>query len=187
MPIKSGTARLAICLPSLGFVVKLPIPKPIQFFKCLKGYIWMARKLNDWSKVKRALWLDEENDTVGNIRYTLLNGTYQNWNEYRLWKRTHSPFLEPTYFSLFGLVNIQRYGKELDVSDVTLWSQILDLSEETAWSNSHHFANPANFSFRDGTIRMFDYGGRGVEEVIIKYGESIVQNFDPTKKPTWEK
>lgn len=181
MPIKRGTSRLTICLPSLGFVVKLPLPKPVSFYKCLKGYSKMAVRLNDWSSLKYALWLDKENDVVGNIRHTLLNGTYENWCEYRLWKRTHSPFLEPTYFSLFGLVNVQRYGAELDVSEVTLWAQLLVLTGDAVWSNVHTFGNPANFSFRDGRLRMFDYGARNVADVVEQYGETIVHHFDPSK------
>lgn len=136
--------------------------------------------MNDWSKLKRVFWLDECHDNQLNIRYSVLNGTFQNWKEYRLWRRVRSPFLEPTYFSLFGLVNIQRYGNELDIEKRAFRSQIHNLTEGTAEGNSHEFFRPSNYSFRDGTIRMFDYGGGSVEKVIVLYGEAIVKNFDPT-------
>jgi hypothetical protein len=137
--------------------------------------------------LKWAAWLGKDTDVVGNIRYTLLNGTYQNWQEYRLWRRTRSPFLEPTFFSLLGLINVQKYGDQLTgISDVALWSQLLELSDKAVWSNGHHFANPENFSFRNGTIRMLDYGGRGVEEVVVHHGENIARHFDLSKKPSWE-
>lgn len=189
MPIKKGTSRLAICLPTVGLVVKLPLVRPWSFLKCLKGSVKYSIKGQSWKFLKNTLWLDDEHDKLGNIRYTLLSGIYQNWQEFLLWRRTHSPFLEPTYFSLLGLVNVQQYGEELGVSFEfeTLWSQMLVLSEQAVLSNSHHFSNPANFSFRNGSIRMFDYGGRGVREVVEKYGHALSENFDPAKKPSWEK
>lgn len=172
----------------MGFVIKLPIAKPIVFLRQVKSAIglgWETGEMKKW--LKWAAWLGEDTDVVGNVRYTLLNGTYQNWQEYRLWRRSRSSFLEPTFFSLLGLVNVQKYGNQLtEVSEGALWSQMLELSNNAVWSNGHHFANPENFSFRDGSIRMLDYGGRGVAEIVIQHGENIASNFDPNKKPSWE-
>lgn len=186
MPIKKGTSRLAICLPRLGLVVKLPLIRPWSFLKFFKSSVLYFTKGYGCRFLKNTFWLDEDHDVMGNIRYTLLNGIFQNWQEYCLWRKTRSVFLEPTYFSLLGLVNVQQYGEELDVSAGTLWSQMLVYSEESVWSNGHHFSNPANFSYRDNSIRMVDYGGRGVREVVEKYGNVLSENFDPTKKPSWE-
>lgn len=188
MQTKYGTSRLVICLPKLGLVIKLPLAKPIVFVRQVISAISLGRQSKDIKKwLKWAVWLGEDTDTVGNIRYTLLNGTYQNWQEYRIWRRTRSSFLEPTFFSLLGLVNVQKYGEQLtEITVGALWSQLLELSDKAVWSNGHHFANPENFSFRDGTIRMLDYGGRGVEEVVVQHGENIARQFDLTKKPSWE-
>ena len=188
MYTKRGSRRLVICLPSWGVVIKLPLIQPLVFLRCLRDAIQLAVKTGD---AKRwfgwALWLDEENDTMGNIRYTLLNGVYQNWQEFQLWRKTRSPFLEQTIFSLFGLLNIQRYGTPLEVPHDWLWSQLLDLTEKSVWSNGHHFSNPDNFSFRDNHIRMIDYGGGGIANVVEKYGAQIVARYDPNKKPSWAK
>lgn len=188
MQIKRGTSRLVICLPKLGLVIKLPLAKPIVFVRQVISATrlgWKSKDMKKW--LKWAAWLGEGTDTVGNIRYTLLNGSYQNWQEYRLWRRTRSSFLEPTFFSLLGLVNVQKYGEQLKgISDGALWSQLLELSDKAVWSNGHHFANPENFSFRDGMIRMLDYGGRGIEEVVIQHGDNIARHFDLSKKPSWE-
>lgn len=188
MPIKRGTSRLVICLPKMGLVIKLPKPKPIVFLLNVKSAIGLGWKTGEMKKwLKWAAWLGDDNDVAGNVRYTLLNGIYQNWQEYRLWRRTRSAFLEPTHFSLLGLVNVQKYGDQLtEISEGALWSQMLKLSERAVWSNGHHFANPENFSFRDGSIRMLDYGGRGVAEVVEKYGQAIADQFDPDMKPDWE-
>ena len=187
MYIKSGSSRLVFCLPALGLVIKLPLIHPWRFVKVLKSDVWCIIHGRGFGFLKARFWLDEEHDTIGNIRYTLLNGLYQNWQEFMLWRKTRSVFLEPTFFSLLGVCNIQKYGKELDVSAVALWSQMLDYTEQAAWSNGHHFSNPANFSYRDNQIRMVDYGGKGVRAVVEKYDTIISKNFDPTKKPEWEK
>ncbi|MEK7116663.1 MAG: hypothetical protein AAB837_00675 [Patescibacteria group bacterium] len=46
-------------------------------------------------------------------------GLHQNQTEYKCWRRCRAPFLAPTYFSLFGLVNIQKreFGEELTIKD----------------------------------------------------------------------
>lgn len=188
MQIKRGTSRLVICIPNLGLVIKLPRAKPIVFLRNVISAISLGRRTKDTKKwLKWAMWLGKETDVVGNIRYTLLNGTYQNWQEYCLWRSTCSSFLEPTFFSLLGLINVQKYGDQLmGISAGALWSQLLELSDRAVWSNGHHFANPENFSFRDGTIKMLDYGSRGVEEVVVQYGDVITRHFDPSKKPSWE-
>jgi hypothetical protein len=64
---------------------------------------------------------------------------------------------------------------------------MLDLTEKEALSNRYSFSNPVNFSFRNNSIRMFDYEGRGVKDVVQKYGQILSENFDPAKKPSWEK
>lgn len=185
MRIKRGTSRLVICLPKLGLVIKLPLAKPFVFVHLVIRAIrmgWRSKDMKRW--LKWVVWLGTDTDVFVNIRYTLLNGIYQNWQEYRLWRRTRSSFLEPTFVSLFGLINVQKYGEQFtEISEGALWSQLLELSDGAVWSNGHHFANSKNFSFRDGTIRMLDYGGRGIEEVVVQYGENIARHFDPSKRP----
>lgn len=179
MYIKRGRSRLVICVPRIGIVIKLPRTR-------LKGFIrhtaWAAKRsveFRSWTFLGDALRLNEESDSDINIRYTLLNGVYQNWMEYLLWRKTHSRFLEPTYFSFLGLINVQRYGEPLAVSTETLWVQLWRLTERSIAVNPHHFHNPANFSLRKGKIRMVDYGGRNVADIVQKYGEEIAAAFEP--------
>lgn len=187
MFIKRGTSRLVVCLPEWGLVIKLPRPRPLSFIRNTAHAVRRAYRCRQMRWIEWSLRLDHnnDNDLMGNIRYTLLNGIWHNWQEWRLWGGTRSRFLEPTYFSLLGLVNIQRYGEDLRVSDIGLWAQMVEFSEGAVWSNAHHFGDPSNFSYRGGIVRMRDYGGRGVAEVVKKYGETIVASFDPDKPPSW--
>jgi len=186
MHIKRGTSRLVICLPKLGLVIKVPLARPFVFVGHVINSINRGRQSKNIKKrLKWAVWLGKDTDVVDNIRYTLLNGTYQNWQEYRLWRCTRSSFLEPTFCSLLGLINVQKYGEQLTgISKVALWSQLLELSNQAVWSNGHHFANPDNFSFREGVIRMLDYGGHGMEYVVVEHGENIARHFTLSKEPS---
>lgn len=184
MYISKGSTRLVINFPSLGFVVKFPLPKPCLFTESLVR----ALKFKFQGKpelLNFVFAMDEDGTYQTNIRITLLNGIFHNWKEYRLWSKTKSSFLEPTYFSFFGLCNIQKYGKPLKVHYGTLWHQMLKYSNEQVWDNSHHFSNLNNFSFCNGNIKMIDYGDFGMEKTVINYGDKIVRLFDPTDVPEW--
>ena len=186
MYISKGSTRLVVIFPFMGFVIKFPLPKPIvftkSFFRALKYKVKGETKL--WEFV---FAMDKDGTYTTNIRLTLLNGIYHNWKEYKLWRMTRSSFLEPTFFSLFVLINIQKYGKPLEVHYGTLWHQMLNYSNGQVWDNGHHFSNPNNFSFLNGNIKMIDYGDFGIEKVVIKYGDEIVRLFDPNNVPDWVK
>lgn len=49
----------------------------------------------------------------GTFSEFLFAGIMTNWNEYRFYRRTKNPFLMPSYFSLFGLFNIQRKAEKI--------------------------------------------------------------------------
>ncbi len=184
MFIARGFSRIVFCFPSLGIVVKIPRPRIWAFLETTKNTLVSTIRRRHLKEIKWAFWLNKENDTYGNIRHTILNGTYHNWKEATLWNETHSPFLEPTFFSFFGLINIQKYGENPKEEIGPFWCQIMDLSEGKAWSNGHHFSNPDNYSLRDGKLRMVDYGDRGVKDVVVEYGEKISSSFRPGEPET---
>ena len=83
----------------------------------------------------------------------------------------------PTYFSFFGLFNIQKRGKLLDVNRKDLFQQLYDLTNGEVFDDSHAFANPANFCLQNGKLVMIDYSKKS-RNVLIKYGEKIQQEFN---------
>jgi len=183
MRIKSGTSRLVICFPRWGLVIKLPRPKPIAFLRQVliaTKVGWRTGDMKRW--LKRVVWPGVDSGYADTIQYTLLNGMYQNWLEWRLWQRTRSPLLAPTLFSLGGLVNIQKYADPLtEIQASGFWTRMVKLTEMTTVldpSVAHHFADPTNFALgKDGRLIMIDYGGCGVETVVVSYGEQIVLQF----------
>jgi len=184
MHISKGSTRLVVIFPTLRFVVKFPLPKPVSFTKNL--FRALKFKLKGDSKLLEFMFaMDQDGTYITNVRTTLINGIYHNWKEYKIWSKTKSSFLEPTYFSLFGLINIQKYGEPLKVHHHTLWHQMLKYSDETVWVNGHHFSNPNNFSFHNGIIRMVDYGDFGIERVVTEYGDMIVASFDANDVLDW--
>ena len=161
MKIKKGTDRIVVAFPLLGIVVKIPIIHFIRLFSVLtteKGEFPLYWKY--W-KMK------------------IFSGLISNWNEFRFYWRTRNPFLQPTYFSIFGLLNIQRYGEPCNLQIVDLWCQLHELTDGSVFDDSHHFANPNNFCFYKGKLRISDYGSQRSHRVIMKYGERIFKFFDP--------
>jgi len=183
MEFHSGRTRIAISFPKLGFVLKFPKSRPIEFIKFTISTLRLCYGLKNLKWIKRRLSLKEEDAWHGNIRDHLLNGVYQNWLERSIWKDTRSIFLEPTWFSLFGLVNLQRYGTPNPLTEKCIWIQIYEITESQAQKNNHHFQHPANYSFDGRHLRMFDYGDTDVRTVIEKYGEKLFHHeYRPIEK-----
>jgi len=113
----------------------------------------------------------------------MYGGVYANLLEFFIYWTTFSRFLEPTYFSFFGLCNIQRYGKLLEMDDICLWNQLAKVVNDETSSNNHHFDNSENFSYDGKNIRMLDYGGRGIRSVIKRHGRRLFKELDPTFIP----
>ncbi len=180
MQIKKGKDRIVVLLPSIGIVIKFPIIHIAGVFRLLRLYL---RKRN--RKHLRRNVRDEFKYSIdsmgGGIKGALLRGVVANWRELRFYQTTRHPFLQPTYFSLMGLLNVQRYGASCTQGGYReLWVQMLDLTEGGVWDDNHHFCNPDNFCLRDGKLRMVDYGCPKGYSVILQYGTKILEEFDVT-------
>lgn len=125
---------------------------------------------------------------VGSIFQTpkryLFKGIVNNWREFRFYGKTRHPFLQPTCFSVFGLLNIQRAGKVCILKPHDLWCQLYEITGGATIKDIHHFGNPDNFCFQNGNLNILDYGGLKTQEIIKEHGEKIIEQFDPTY--SWE-
>ncbi len=183
MQIKKGDDRVVVILPMLGIVLKFPI---IHFWRFLR--IFASCFKDPKRMLVRLCWgvTLPINYSLG-FRGMLFKGLHANWCEFWFYWWTLNPFLQPTYFSLLGLLNIQRIGEPclMEVEDV--WCQLSGMNnslQRDLWKDSHHFANPRNFCFYKGTIRMLDYGSSGSREVVALHGTHIVEHLDPAY--SWE-
>jgi hypothetical protein len=177
--VKKGSTRIIVGLPRWGYVIKLPRPQPVKGIRSTYEVIKLGRKTGEMTYwLAQAFGLEAAHDNAMNIRYTLLRGIWQNWEEYRLWRRTGSRCLEPTRFSLFGLINIQTFGpQQRPVTEAELRSQLARLTDGLVKRDWHHFANPHKFSYRRSVLRLRNYSGPVVRTVVERYGEHIARSF----------
>ena len=115
---------------------------------------------------------------------TFSDGWLANLRERRFYRRTHHPFCWPTWFSLFGLVNIQPMASSMPVR--FSWRFFLaffpdyQTFEDALWPDHHAFNDRVNFCIDDeGYIRMLDYGSAAAGEVIKTHGHLLHRPFTP--------
>jgi len=174
---KKGADRVVILFPFLRITVKFPI---IRFGLAL-CLLYRDIKSGKWKRLKEDWgWSIEEGS---GFKEFLFRGLAANWGEFRFYWQTRNPFLQPTYMSL-GFVNFQRYDEPCELQADDLWSQLHKLTNRDVFDDEHHFENPRNFCFNNGTLRMLDYGSRRSQGVILKHGARIVQVFNPAF--SWE-
>jgi hypothetical protein len=175
MYIKKGLDRIVIVIPQVNLVVKLAKINLWSAFKPI--FFRFGLNKNSWFYIRKYIAFPYYYDL--SFQGFLLRGLCANWQEFRLYKRLKSPLLVPTYFSLFGLINIQRYMTIFELDHVDLWCQLYEMTNGQVFDHSHHFANPANFALEAGKLRMIDYGSRKCEKVITEYGDKIFNEFRP--------
>ena len=178
MLIKKGRSRLVLVFPKFGVVIKFPdfhfrrIPRMIKIRFKEGGWKFF------WETLKHEFnYFTME--TSGSLKRELFLGLVANWNEFYLYWKTKSPFLQPTYFSFFGFLNIQKYGESCLIDPIDLWYQLLVLTDNKVFDDGHHFSNPKNFLISNGKLQMIDYGNPSVNNVVIQYGKKIFELFDP--------
>lgn len=116
----------------------------------------------------------------------LFNGLMSNWHEFIFSiKNRKNTFITRTYFSFFGLINIQKRGKEfemdpsefkLKIEDILRVAGILDDCDY--WKDSHTMNNPKNFcKDKNGKLRILDYGNIRMHKFLKEHGKLIQNNF----------
>lgn len=171
MKIKRGRQRVVIIIPRLGFVVKFP-----RVY--MKRALGIAQK---WGWKKFLYDFKFSTQSMGSPRYFLFGGIVANWQEFMFFLKTRHPFLQPTYFSLLGIVNIQRYGRPCDnfVEIINLFDSI---SREIVYQDLHCFTSPENFCLDEqGRVRMVDYSQKKTQQVIRRWGDEIWEALNKLK------
>lgn len=174
MKIKRGYARTVIIFRKT--VIKFP---RFYFRKALKIISYELRRGNLLRHLSKYT-----TEHFGTIQITLFKGLAENWREFTFYQKHKSPILMPTFFSLFGLFNIQKAGSPLTMNSVDLWCQLYEMTNKDVFDHSHLFSNPKNFCIVDGHLKIIDYGSWRSHRVIKKWGEKIYKNFDFSYK--WE-
>ena len=173
MTVKRGKTRIVIVLGKIA--IKLP---RLYLLPLLRSFIWHINK----SRKTLKLFLKRE------LPRYLLRGIICNWIEFTFYENSRLHILAATYFSLFGLINIQSAeGVPLEMEDVDLWVQLFGLTNEAVWGDSHAFAESDNFIVANGKIQMVDYGSRNTQKVLLKWGNKMQDNFNLSFKRNYSK
>jgi len=170
MRLRKGRSRIVLVFPSLGIAIKIPF---IHFISGIHFLLLMAREGHlrwEWNRSMESMESSKE---------LLFKGIADNWREYWFFIKSRNPFLLPSYFSFFGLFNIQQVGQVCTTESSVLWRQLVELTAGATSKSSHHFVNPENFCFVGKKLRILDYGSPRVQQVISKFGIKITNEFDP--------
>ncbi|HEY9584037.1 MAG TPA: hypothetical protein VJI33_00430 [Candidatus Paceibacterota bacterium] len=120
--------------------------------------------------------------------YYFWKGVVSNLTEYATFRTSgyRLPFLTPTYFSLFGLFNVQRYEKGRQPSEAELremrarWSPEAQRNAERV--DSHHL-QVTNFIVNNRGWHVIDYGdhvnswGMSFSCFLIEHAEELAKCF----------
>ena len=180
MKIKKGWNRIVFIFPSLEIAVKLPI---VHLLKAVRGLIEYVSHLSScnfkrlFRGLRREMALPSDCDEYPYFRSFLFGGIMANWRELLFFLKTKNPFLQPTYFSLCGVVNIQKMGEPCLISRDELQERLYGLTNSANCDDGHHLSNPDNFCFDKGRFRILDYGNRKTQKIITAHGVKIFESF----------
>lgn len=173
-----GRWRWVIALPPLGIVLKFPRFYPRE---CLRG-LWSVAKVLRRLPL-RVIWNAEFHSESAIIRYSI-GGLLDNLGEWRFYRQTQHPFLQPTYFSLFGLMNVQRYGTELSEDSEREYERMSRWGLMTDWEvykDGHTFASNKNFVVDQfGLTHIVDYGQPRTQRILLRWADSLCIGFRTT-------
>ncbi len=115
-----------------------------------------------------------------NLSYLTL-GIKANKQEYRFYKKTKNVFVTPTYFSIFGLLNVQKRCQKITFwEDKDVWNYINDNSQNKhqPWCDNHTLSEIENFCINENNkLQIVDYGNKALEPFLILNGENLFKNF----------
>lgn len=98
MKIAKGRKRTVYIFDD--FVVKIPI---VRYRLAFSIAMWWIRHGIFWKNI-----IEYDHYCYGTVQIFLFRGLAENWNEFELFCKTKHCFLVPTYFSFFGLINVQK-------------------------------------------------------------------------------
>ncbi len=155
-----------------GLAIKIP---RFHFIKAIVMSIQNIERGTFWHWIIRCHHpLDYES-----VPNSLFGGIVLNFSEYLFYIKTRIAVLQPTYFSLFGLINIQKAGAPLGVSEEKFEKWVCALGNGEAENDGHTFGNPENFCLsHDGQIRIVDYSESVTHEILLAIGDEMIETFD---------
>lgn len=172
MHFAQGRWRFVIIFPRLGLVLKLP---RFYWHTAWRNFWHMATTLSR----RKVFWAYIKLEVLPLI----IGGLGPNLSEFWFYLKTRHPILLPTYFSFFGLLNIQSaQGRTPNQGPREFSRRNYDIIE-SEWpdhrrqKDQHHFIDPENFAIVNGKLRVRDYGGRGIQQAIMMAGKVLMEQY----------
>lgn len=176
MKTAQGRNRFVVIVPRLGIAIKFA---KINVFKALKKLLLNPLKAEKGRKLARLKFqlFNSDFQAFKNFRYYLFRGIRNNLNERKFYQQTKHPILQPTYFSFFGLFNIQKASKvPLKNGEGSCWQFFVLVKINNGY---HTFQNPDNFCLEKNRIAILDYGDLNVQKTLLQFGDVFYEKFDP--------
>jgi len=110
----------------------------------------------------------------------LFAGIMANLQEFYFTIFHRNNFIEQTYFSFFGLINIQKKGEKIDFwNSSEIWNYICEnsLNCNQPYCDGHALSNIDNFCVDKGKLKICDYGSRNIQEFLNMNGERLFSRF----------
>lgn len=150
MRCSSGTTRFVILIGPIAIkFAKIHVLRSIYRLFCYSATGVASERLQ-----KHA-----QNPFIAGLKY-FFDSLITNWNEWMVWTASPECFMAPTFFSFFGIVNIQKRGTPVTQAEVDanhpfrhlLWNESLDFVFD--------MTQAPNFCKIDGRICIVDYGSK---------------------------
>lgn len=179
--ISSGDDRRVIAIPHMNVVLKVA---RIHWWYALDFIIYAFKthqprgKLHEWWRHQIDESTTEHNSC---LKRFLFGGICANWRERRFYKeRPDLKILQPTYFSLLGFLNVQRYGIPIDDAESTsVYHAFYPIAGQDLIRDSHHWVHGPNFHLTpESRPKILDYGGTKTQMILTKYGNALHDRFD---------
>lgn len=142
--------------------------------------VWEKTRLRKEKQMQMKVLPGKKYEQYCTVWIYLLGGIMANYYERKFYKQTKNPFVMPTYFSFFGLFNVQKRGEEVNFweSD-SLWGYVCTNSQniDQPFCDNHTLCEPKNFCIDNGKLKLVDYGNRQIAEFLRINGENLYNNF----------
>jgi hypothetical protein len=168
-----GTSRYVLVIPFLKIVIKFAVlPTPYAVIRSLLHVLESGIEHNTLGS-GRGILLGSV-DRYFSLRWQMFRGIAANWREYKFYKNSKNPFLWPTNYSWFGLINIQPMATCHPSYQAEIWLLVQKVAGERAWDDNHGFSGHQNYTVDDSNhLRILDYASPRGQAVITDFGEQI--------------
>ena len=158
MNFRLGATRFVVLVGNVA--IKFPRLRP------LRPFVRLLEILRKKEGVRDNLEKYDKSIVIATLQY-LFSGVVTNYWEHRFYKENSNiSILVPTYYSFFGLLNVQKRGKPIDDSSRSKWETVqAKLADKGLLP--HDLFEEKNCCTIDGKIQLFDYGDAWARKLLV--------------------